>query len=106
MKIADFEIATVTFLKNHILPETKEGLERIGVGTAIALLGLKIDSMLQRYIPLAQQLDVVSADGDVDINTLEMAVKEGLKSQPKIPLLGFNLDESDVSKYFEYLRSV
>lgn len=106
MKIADFEIATVTFLKNHILPETKEGLERIGVGTAIALLGLKIDSMLQRYIPLAQQLDVVSADGDVDINTLEMAVKEGLKSQPKIPLLGFNLDESDVAKYFEYLRSV
>jgi hypothetical protein len=106
MKIADFEVATVTFLKNHILPETKEGLERIGVGTAIALLGLKIDSMLQRYIPLAQQLDVVSADGDVDINTLEMAVKEGLKSQPKIPLLGFNLDESDVTKYFEYLHSV
>jgi hypothetical protein len=62
--------------------------------------------MLQRYIPLAQQLEVVSADGDVDINTLELAVKEGLKSQPKIPLLGFNLDESDVIKYFEYLRSV
>jgi hypothetical protein len=106
MKIADFEVATVTFLKNHILPETKEGLERIGVSTAIALLGLKFDTMLQKYIPVAQQLGVVDAEGDVDINTLELAVKEGLKSQPKIPLFGFNMDESDVIKYFEHLRSV
>jgi hypothetical protein len=106
MNVLDFEVATVGFLKNHILPETKEGLERVGVATAIAILGMKMDTMLQKYIPVAQTLGVISPEGDVDIVTLELALKEALKTQPKIPLLGFNLDERDVIKYFEHLRSV
>lgn len=106
MKLIDFEVATVNFLKNHILPETHEGLERFAVAVAIGALGIKLDAMLQKYVPMAQQLDIVSADGDVDLSALEVSIKEGLKSQPKIPLLGFNMDESDVIKYFEYLRSL
>ena len=106
MKLPDFEVATVTFLKNHIIPVTEGGLERFGVSMALAALGLKIDTTLQKFLPIAVQMGMVSNEGDVDLVTLELAMKEALKTQPKIPILGFNMEESDVIQYFEYLRSL
>lgn len=112
VSIANIQKGLAAYLDNEVLPQfPSNGLERVLAGTAIGLGIRKSGSIIMGYKDhkAVQMLEIMDADGNVDVNVLAEELKknvpvDGVKID--VPMIGgMTFHKEDVDKLKEYIIS-
>lgn len=105
MKLSDIEVVLGFYIKDEVLPHIPNTLARFAVATGSALAIGKGELLLQKYMPLMNTLGIIDANGDVDIDALYKASKEGLEATGgKLQVSGLIFNNDDIEKLYRMLK--
>lgn len=100
----------IKYIDTDIMPHLT-GARKIGLGVYVALASDKVTDIVMQYRenPAVAVLDVIDAEGNIDIDRLYQAVLQMVQSGEKIPieipLIGeIRLDKSDVENIYRYIK--
>lgn len=100
----------VKYIDTDVLPHLT-GVKRIGLGVYTALAANNLVGLMEKYRehPAVAVLDVIDADGNVDIDKLYQALDpmfaNGERHTISIPLIGdMTVDRSDLEKLYRYIK--
>lgn len=100
----------VKYIDTDVLPHLT-GIKKLGLGVYTALAANNVVGLMEKYRehPAVAMLDVIDADGNVDIDKLYQAVlpqfSNGEKQTIAIPLIGdMTVDRSDLEKLYRYIK--
>ena len=100
----------VRYIDTDVLPHLT-GIKKLGLGVYTALAGNNVVGLMEKYRehPAVAVLDVIDADGNVDIDKLYQAIApqfaNGEKQLINIPLIGdMTVDKSDLEKLYRYIK--
>lgn len=100
-KMADIERGIGAYLDNELLSDYEaDSAERWLIGSAIAIFVKKKMAVLERFLssPMAVELEMVDADGNIDLDILRDELKR------RIPANGAVYKNAIVEKFFGSLR--
>lgn len=107
--IAQVKNGLVKYIDAEILPHLT-GARKVGLGIYTALAAENLEKTILRYAghPAVAMLELIGADGNVDVSRLYRAAApyfdEGSKQTVSIPLIGdFSLDRNDLEKLYRYI---
>ena len=87
------------------------GIKKLGLGVYTALAANNVVGLMEKYRehPAVAVLDVIDAEGNVDIDKLYQAVApqfaNGEKQTISIPLIGdMTVDRTDLEKLYRYIK--
>lgn len=103
MKLADIELGILKYIKQEVASKAT-GIKKFLIYSGVALGAEKGERMLQEYLPILQNMGLVSPEGDIDIDSLYNAMKIGIKESGDFVFGGFKFNEQDVDKLFQYIR--
>lgn len=105
MKIVDVELVLGQYIKDVMLPAMPSSLMKFALATGSVLVIGKAEKLVQQYLPMLQAMDIIDKEGNVDIESLYKAAKEGLKAAGgKIEIKGFIFNEQDIDKLYSMMR--
>lgn len=100
----------VRFVDSDILPHLS-GAKKIGLGIYVALAANNLEARVYQHVnhPAVSMLDVIDANGNVDIDKVYQAAAPmfngGQKVPVQIPLIGeYNMDMTDLEKIYRYIK--
>ena len=100
----------VKYIDTDVLPHLT-GIKKLGLGVYTALAANNVVGLMEKYRehPAVTMLDVIDAEGNVDIDKLYQAVlpqfANGEKQTISIPLIGdMTVDRSDLEKLYCYIK--
>lgn len=100
----------VKYIDTDILPHLT-GAKRLGLGVYTALAANNLVGLMEKYRehPAVAVLDVIDADGNVDIDKLYQALdpmfSNGERHTISIPLIGdLTVDRTDMEKLYRYIK--
>ena len=100
----------VRYIDTDVLPHLT-GIKKLGLGVYTALAANNVVGLMGKYRehPAVAVLDVIDADGNVDIDKLYQAVApqfaNGEKQTISIPLIGdMTVDRTDLEKLYRYIK--
>lgn len=98
------------YIESDILPHLT-GAKKFGFAAYVSLASENVVSIAEKYKshPAVSVLNIVSDNGDVDIDKLYSAVtdiiKNGEKMKIDIPFIGeLTIDRSDIEKLYRYIK--
>lgn len=100
----------VKYIDTDVLPHLT-GIKKLGLGVYTALAANNVVVLIEKYRehPAVAVLDVIDAEGNVDIDKLYQAIApqfaNGEKQVINIPLIGdMTVDKSDLEKLYRYIK--
>ncbi len=105
MKIPEIEIVIGKYIKNEVLPNIPNQLERFIVGAGSTLLVGKSEMLINKHLDMLQKMDIINEEGNVDIDKLYTAAKDGMAAaggNVKYKSLIFN--QNDIDKLYSMLK--
>lgn len=100
----------VRFVDSDILPHLS-GAKKIGLGIYVALAANNLEARVYQYVnhPAVSMLDVIDANGNVDIDKVYQAAvpmfNAGQRVPIQIPMIGeYMMDMTDVEKIYKYIK--
>ena len=98
------------YIDSDIMPHLS-GFKKIGLGAYTALAAENVTGLVDRYKqhPAVAVLDVMDAEGNVDIDKLYQAVypmfESGERHTISIPMIGdLTVDRTDLEKLYRYIK--
>lgn len=105
MKIVDVELVIVKYIKDVVLPVMPSSLMKFALATGSVLVMRKTEKLIQGHMKLLQSMEIIDQDGNVDIEALYKAAKEGIKATGgKIEIKGLIFNEQDIDKLYSMMR--
>lgn len=105
MKLSDIEIILGLYIKDEVLPHIPNTLTRFAVATGSALAIGKGELLIKEYMPIIKALGIIDVDGNVNIDALYKASKEGLDATGgKIQIGGLIFNSDDIEKLYGMLK--
>ena len=104
MEIKDFQVACWGYSEKYLIPNLQSDVDRwlayfgMGIGT------FKFEDSLEQFIPIAQQVGIVSKEGQVDLDVLEKYGKVAFQKQKKVKIWKFIFNQNDFDDFLKYLR--
>ncbi len=105
MKIPEIEIVIGRYIKNEVLPNIPNQLERFMVGAGATLMLGKSEILVKKHLDTLQKMDIIDGEGEVDIDKLYTASKEGMNAAGgtiKYKSMVFN--QNDIDKLYSMLK--
>lgn len=100
----------VKYIDTDVLPHLT-GAKRLGLGVYTALAANNLVGLMEKYRehPAVAVLDVIDADGNVDIDKLYQALdpmfSTGERQSINIPMIGeLIVDRNDLEKLYRYMK--
>lgn len=100
----------VKYIDNDVLPHLT-GIKKIGLGVYTALAADNVVGLMEKYKdhPAVSVLNVIDADGNVDIDKLYQSISpmfdSGECQSINIPLIGeLIVDRTDLEKLYRYIK--
>lgn len=105
MKIVDVELVLGKYIKDVVLPVMPSSLMKFALATGSVLVMGKTEKLIQEHMKLLQSMEIIDQDGNVDIEALYKAAKEGIKATGgKIEIKGLIFNEQDIDKLYSMMR--
>jgi hypothetical protein len=105
MKIVDVELVIGKYIKDVVLPVMPSSLMKFALATGSVLVMGKTEKLIQEHMKLLQSMEIIDQDGNVDIEALYKAAKEGIKATGgKIEIKGLIFNEQDIDKLYSMMR--
>ena len=104
MKIADLEIAISKYIKSEVAPNIPNTLERFMVYTGSVLVLGKGEKLIQKHLPTLKSMDIINDQGDVDVDLLYQAAKEGIRATGTVQIKSLIFNEADLDKLYQFIK--
>ena len=105
MKIVDIELVLGKYIKEVVMPVMPSSLMKFALASGSALVLRKAEKLIQEHMKLLQSMEIIDQDGNVDIEALYKAAKEGIKATGgKIEIKGLIFNEQDIDKLYSMMR--
>lgn len=105
MKIVDVELVIEKYIKDVVLPVMPSSLMKFALATGSVLVMVKAEKLIQEHMKLLQSMEIIDQEGNVDIEALYKAAKEGIKATGgKIEIKGLIFNEQDIDKLYSMMR--
>ena len=104
MKIADLEIGIGKYIKQEIIPNLPDGFHKFLVYTGSLLVLGKGEQLIQKHLPTLVTMDIIDKNGDVDIDKLYAAAKEGMKAAGSVEYKGMKFNVKDVDSLYKFIK--
>lgn len=105
MKIVDVELVLGKYIKEVVMPVMPNSLMKFALASGSALVLRKTEKLIQEHMKLLQSMEIIDQDGNVDIEALYKAAKEGIKATGgKIEIKGLIFNEQDIDKLYSMMR--
>ena len=106
MKIVDVELVIGKYIKDVVIPVVPNSLMKFALATGSVLVMGKAEKLIQEHMKLLQSMEIIDQEGNVDIEALYKAAKEGIKATGgKIEIKGFIFNEQDIDKLYSMMKS-
>lgn len=107
MKITELELVLAEYIRTEMIPVIPSTLGKFALMGASALVMNRTEKLLAQYMPILTALDIIDKEGNVDVDALYSASKEGMKATNGIlQIAGFTFNQSDLDKLFKMLKEV
>ena len=105
MKIVDVELVIGKYIKDVVLPAIPSSLMKFALATGSVLVMGKTEKLIQEHMKLLQSMEIIDQEGNVDVDALYKAAKEGIKATGgKIEIKGLIFNEQDIDKLYSMMR--
>ena len=105
MKLDQIELVLAQYIKQEIIPAIPNTFIKFALAGGSFLVMGKAERLIQQYLPMLQSMDIIDAEGNVDIDALYSATKEGLKAtNGKLEIKGLIFNQNDVDKLYSMLK--
>ena len=105
MKLSDIEIVIGIYIKEEVLPHIPTTLGKFAIATGSAMFLGRGEALISKHMPMLKTMGVVGDDGDIDIDMLYDASKEGLEATGgKVDIRGMIFNQSDLDKLYSMLK--
>lgn len=104
MKIADLEIAIGKYIKSEVAPNIPNTLERFMIYTGSALVLGKGERLIEKHLPMLNKMDIINAEGDIDVELLYQAAKQGMRATGTVQIKSLIFNEGDLDKLYEFIK--
>lgn len=105
MKIVDVELVIGKYIKQEVIPAIPNPLLKFALASGSVLVMGKAERLIQKYLPMLQSMDIIDEEGNVDIDSLYSASKEGLKAtNGKLEIKGMIFNQNDIDKLYSMLK--
>lgn len=105
MKIVDVELVLGKYIKEVVMPVMPSSLMKFALATGSVLVMGKTEKLVQQYLPILKAMDIIDEEGNVDIEALYKAAKEGIKATGgKLEIKGLIFNEQDIDKLYSMMR--
>lgn len=103
MKIADLEIGIGKYIKQEVIPNLPDGFHKFLVYTGSVLVLGKGEQLIQKHLPTLETMDIIDKSGDIDIDKLYAAAKEGMKAAGSVEYKGMTFNSKDVDSLYKFI---
>lgn len=103
MNIADLEIGIGKYIKQEVIPNLPDGFHKFLVYTGSILVLGKGEQLIQKHLPTLEVMDIIGKNGDVDIDKLYAAAKEGMKAAGTVEYKGMTFNSKDVDSLYKFI---
>lgn len=104
MKIADLEIGIGKYIKEEVIPNLPDGFHKFLVYTGSVLILGKGEQLIQKHLPTLVAMDIIDKSGDVDIDKLYAAAKEGMNAAGSIEYKGMKFNSQDIDSLYKFIK--
>lgn len=104
MKLADIELGIIDYIHQEIAVKAT-GVLKFLIYTGSFLGASKGEKIIAQYLPILQQMELIDKDGNIDVETLYNAAKQGIKQCGSFEWKGIIFDEKDVDKVYSYIKN-
>lgn len=103
MKIIDLEVGIGKYIKQEVVPNLPDGFHKFLVYTGSVLVLGKGEQLIQKHLPTLEAMDIIDKNGDVDIEKLYAAAKEGMKAAGTVKYKGMTFNSADVDSLYKFI---
>lgn len=104
MKLTDIELGVMNYIHQEIAAKAT-GLTKFLIYTGSFLGATKGEKLITRYLPMLQNMDLIDEEGNIDIEALYNAAKQGIKQSGSFEFKGIIFDEKDIDKLYNYINN-
>lgn len=105
MKISDIEIVLAKYVNAEMLPVMPTTLSKFSLVAASTLMIGKTEKLIEKHKDIIQTLGIIDNEGNVDVDALYVAAKEGMKaSNGRLEIKSFTFNQADIDKLYKMLK--
>lgn len=105
MKLVDIELVLGQYIKQEVIPAIPNPFIKFALAGGSFLAMGKVERLIQQYLTMLQAMDIIDIEGNVDIDALYNAAKEGMKATGgKLEVKGLIFNQSDIDKLYQMLK--
>lgn len=103
MKLADIELGTAEYIQQEIASKATGPLKFL-IYTGTFLGASMLEKNVQKYSGLLKQMEVLNDQGDIDIDKLYNAAKQGIQKSGSFEYKGIIFSENDIDKLYSFIK--
>lgn len=104
MKLADVELGAMNYIQQEIAAKAT-GFTKFLIYTGSFLGATKGEKLIAQHLPFLQKMDLIDEEGNIDIESLYNAAKQGIKQSGSFEFKGIIFDENDIDKLYNYIKA-
>lgn len=103
MKLTDIELGTMEYIQQEIATKTT-GYMKFLIYTGTFLGAGMIEQAINKYSEILKAMQIMDNEGNIDIEKLYNASKQGIKESGSFEFKGIIFDEKDVDKLYTFIK--
>ncbi len=103
MKLADIEIGTMEYIQQEIASKATGPLKFL-IYTGTFLGTGMIEQYINKYSDVLKTMQIIDEEGNIDIDKLYNASKQGIKQSGSFEFKGIIFDEKDIDKLYSFIK--
>lgn len=104
MQIADLEVGVAKYIKDEVAPNIPNTLQRFTLYTGSFLIAGKTERLIEKYMPTLKAMDIIDDSGEIDVDILYKAAKEGMAATGTVEYKGMIFNSKDVDSLYKYIK--
>lgn len=107
MKLDQIELVLAQYIKQEVIPAIPNPIIKFALAGGSFLAIGKFEKLIEQYLTILQSMDIIDKEGNIDIDSLYSAAKEGLKATGgKLDIKGLIFNQNDIDKLYSMLKGV
>lgn len=105
MKINQIESGILEYVQKEIAEKAPNGFLKFMIYTGSFLMLNKGEKALNTYLPVLKAAELIDEEGDIDIEKLYEAAKQGIKESGSFEYKGITFHDKDVDNLYTYIKA-